>query len=414
MELSVNGHGTVSYHRILSEEFTVLFQAANVRRQPTGIHAKLLIGLNTTMLEQTTQNIERGPDRVWLTNRAWAKLPTGLKQSFPKDHLDHEFAIFCSQIWDTLLEAEAPTMVDGGATEEMAPWYLKPFVQQGCGTIIYGPPGRGKSYSAQLMAVSADAGVSGLWPCEQTKAMYVNLERSGGGIRRRLGCINTALGLDPSRPLLIQNARGKSLWDVRDSLARAIEKWQVGVVFLDSISRAGLGDLNENRTVNAIVDCLNNLCETWVALAHTPRQDETHVYGGIHFDAGADIMVQLHTQRKTDTQLGIGLEITKANDIAPQPMGMYLYEFDDYGLSLARVATARDVPEIAAAKRTSITDKIIEYLLNVGSADANEIAQELGTSRPYVNSILRVEPQFQAQGRKNKKMLYSVKGEEPF
>ena len=35
----------------------------------------------------------------------------------------------------------------------------------------------------------------------------------------------------------------------------------------------------------------NSLCESWVAIAHTPRADASHVFGSVMFEAAADVVV---------------------------------------------------------------------------------------------------------------------------
>ena len=162
------------------------------------------------------------------------------------------------------------------------------------------------------------ANVDKVWPVSRAKVLFINLERSALSIQRRLGLVNTALGLDADRKLLTLNARGKSLVDIKDVVAATVAKYDVGLIILDSISRAGQGSLIEDRPVNAIVDTLNNLAPSWLALAHTPRSNESHVFGSVHFEAGADVVVKLLSERTEDT-LGIGLEIVKENDIGRTP-----------------------------------------------------------------------------------------------
>ncbi len=106
------------------------------------------------------------------------------------------------------------------------------------------------------------------------------------------------------------------------------------VVILDSISRAGVGDLNENQPVNRAIDMLNRLAPTWLAIAHTPRADETHVYGSVHFEAGEDLGVGLIAQTSMDGLLtGVGLRVDKANDLPKNiPLGIHAMEWDERGV----------------------------------------------------------------------------------
>jgi hypothetical protein len=147
-----------------------------------------------------------------------------------------------------------------------------------------------------LMAVSVDAGISSLWRVERVPALIVNLERGAESLATRLGRVNRVLGLDGRRPLFMLNARGRSLQDVMPAAERFVRREGIGFVVLDSISRSGFGDLKEDRVANAIVDALNRLCPTWLAVAHTPRSDETHEFVSVHFQAGEDVGIRLTSQ----------------------------------------------------------------------------------------------------------------------
>jgi len=213
--------------------------------------------------------------------------------------------------------------------------------------------------------------------------MYVNLERGAASVRRRLGCVNTALGLDPDRALLILNARGYSLSDVRESIDRSIKENGVELLVLDSISRAGMGDLTENRPVNMIADAMNSLAETWIGIGHTPRGDSTHIYGSVFLDAAADILLRQKSERQ-EHSLGVGLEVTKANDIA-RPPPMYLrYGFDEWGLSGISTAAAGDFPgmdEDTAGPLPSASHQL-EELLGRGKLKLTDIYSALPDYKP--------------------------------
>jgi hypothetical protein len=56
---------------------------------------------------------------------------------------------------------------------------------------------------------------------------------------------------------------------------------EVQIVFFDSISRAGAGDLNENQPANQVMDMLSALAPTWLAVAHMTEQEggKSKVFG---------------------------------------------------------------------------------------------------------------------------------------
>ena len=65
----------------------------------------------------------------------------------------------------------------------------------------------------------------------------------GSHLAQRLARVNEALGLDRARELAFLNARGQRLSDVIAGIAAYGERTDGAVVILDSISRAGMGDL---------------------------------------------------------------------------------------------------------------------------------------------------------------------------
>jgi hypothetical protein len=284
------------------------------------------------------------------------------------------------------------------------------YLIQGGGSILFSPPGRGKSYTVMAMAVSVDSGCNKIWPVVQRKVMYVNLERSRDSMRFRLASVNKALGLPAERPLPFLNARGRSLAEVYDYVRRGVERYQIEAVVLDSISRAGMGDLTENESANRTVDLLNRLCPTWIALGHTPRADEKHVYGSVHFDAGMDIGIQLLSQTQ-DLLTGIGLQVTKANDIRLPPLQVIALEWGEEGLREIRPARKREFIEIEAGKRTGLEQEIEEYLLLGGDAGAGEIAAALKRNRSNVAALLAKSARFVQTRKEGRQSFYGVRGD---
>ena len=390
----------------------IRFRIQNLEKQRTGVHGKLELFIRSKLLDYTYLNVERAEDRNRLCRLAYRKLPEVHQNMYPLLQMEDDLGEFTSVCWETWVDAEAPLEIVGNPYREPMSFLLKPFIISGGGTILFGPPGRGKSYIAMLMAISLNNGLQSMWSTDKSKVLFVNLERSAESIQKRIGSVNMALGLDPTSSLLVLNARGKRLADVASVISRAVRKDNVDVVFLDSLSRAGTGDLTENVAVNRAMDILNNVAPAWVGLGHTPRQDDGHVYGSQMFDAAADIMVQQMADVQQEHRLGIALKVTKGNDIGRYQTKLLGLEFDDAGLSRVWQAQEREFPQLSldSAKEIKLVDKVIDYLKVHGTGTTTEIAQDLDQHPSNINPILRGSDLFEERERdpKTKRVWYAL------
>lgn len=391
---------------------TIRYFAEDVRRERTGIHAKITIGLDTTLLAWTNFNVERDEERLRLANSASKALGELDRAVWPVTDMKHALDLFCSGLWDAAI-GQIPIGYRQGIRKLEGPSYaLRPLVIDGGGTIIYAPPGRGKSFTALLMAQSMNAGTELLFPAALRRTLYINIERDAESMDDRLARVNSCLRLDDDAPLAFLHQRGKSLHDVYGSADRFCRTEGIEVVILDSISRSGYGDLNENQPVNKIVDAMNGLSRTWVALAHTPRQDESHVFGSVHFDAGMDIGVRLTTQSvREGLTVGVGLTVTKANDgvVTGKPL-LFALEFDATGLADARGATNHEFPMLAPISAGNLVQRVDSLLGRVGWMSATELAKELGGSvkSQRVSEVLNADGEKYQARRDGKSVLYSL------
>lgn len=402
------GHALVK-RRQVDMEHTVVFSAEGIRQERTGVHARISVDCNGAVLAWSNFNVEKDEDRVRLSNSAYLHL-NGMSAVYPKTHLKNDLDQFCAGLWDAQLGQLAPVQMNGTLKPTPPSFILYPFLLSEGGTIIFAPPGRGKSYTLMLMAVCVDAGLETLWePVKRSKVLFINLERGSKSVADRLGNINGALGLDRYRPLATINARGKSLADVSAAAERYVGENDVGAVFVDSISRAGVGNLNDNQDVNRVCDMMNRLGPAWAGLAHTPRADESHLYGGIHFEAAADVVVQLLSEQDEEGPLGIGLQITKQNDIGRVPLWTVALEFSVNGLDRVRQARRGEFPEIEAGKKMSLRESVRQHLIDVGASSATQIADALGLNRSNVANVLAThKTAFEVAERRGSSVLYTV------
>lgn len=378
--------------------------ASEIRLQTTGLHANILLGYAPTRmpLESDTFNLGRREDRLRLGNAAYKILPPEAQAIYRPEQMQLDLLSFCGGLRKAFMGAITAERTKGDATPSEPQFLVKDYVIKGAGTILFAPPGRGKSWTGMLLTVSIDSGSDVMFRVrEQTPSLYVNLERSAESMARRLGMVNQVLGLPRDRELLMFHARGKTLADVNEAMLETVRKEGIGFVLLDSLSRSGVGDLNDNRAANTAMDLMNGLPCAWAVLAHTPRADESHIYGSQMFDAAADLGVMLMTEESMDAadsgapRLGIGLKVTKANDTAKPPLRVVAYEFDArFGLTGVRKALPGEFSKIEdvaygemGEKRTN-EEVIKTHLGRVGKSSATSIEKATGINKGTASRLL--------------------------
>jgi hypothetical protein len=360
-------------------------------------------------------NVHSRGDRTTLGNEAHKQLT----RAFPDvlitaDDLKLRLMHFALGLWDEVVSECLPELSLGSENDPVVSFVLEPLVVDGGGTIAFGPPGRGKSYTMMLLATAIDAGLREPWPVPRPrKVLWINLERDRRMVLARLGRINRALGLPATRGLHMFHARGRTLQEVLPAAQKYIREHGVEVVFLDSITRAGYGDLTENAPANRAMDGLNRLCPTWVAIGHTPRADDDHVFGSQMFDAACDVAVKLLSQQEEDGPLGIQLLITKGNDVGKRRLPALALDFSAAGLEGIRSARRGEFLDLEEARhRPTAKDRIRDYLLDhpLGKSHAAEIALALDLNRTTVVEALQDAALFTALGKDGRTAYYGVLG----
>lgn len=326
-----------------------------------------------------------------------AALVTALNSQFGR----HEWQTLISTAYNRLIpayaDAQADIASDTRAPETRRPpvFLLRPYVVAQSGTILFALPGKGKTTTALLWAVSMDAGIDRFWDVRQSNVLYVNLERDKDTMAAQLGTVNEALGLPRDRTLLMVHRKGKTLTSLIRAIARIVAERQVSVVFLDAISRAGAGSMVQDDVANRIADMLNGLGVAWVALGHTSwpngnGDNQSHIYGSVMFEAAADLCVALTSETEpSSTTLGIGLQVTKANAMPKTAQEELAYEYDETGLIGVRRAEKHEFRQVEAEARGSRKQKISGYLAEHGASDAQTIGEALDIARPNVAAVLQ-------------------------
>ena len=394
------------YTRNLIDNKNLTYILTDLRNERTGLHGVLTIKLDKIPLAYTLCNIMRNEERVRITNAAYKHFTDVQKAKLPKEILQHEIDQFCTDAHPVLIRASAPTFVKG-LSPAPPDWLCGGLILKGGGTMLYGEQGKGKSTTALLAAVSVDSGDNTFFNVAAPKTtLFVNLERSAESLARRLGTVNKILGFDEARPLLMLNARGKSLLDLKEVIKDSVKANNVELLVLDSISRTGVGDLTANKPANELMDLLNDLCETWVGLGHMPRGGD-NLFGSIMFSAACDILIKL-VSAKEENRIGVGLECTKANDVSFPSTSVFEFSYNDFGLSNVARSSLSEWPGLAEQIAPSTTELIEDHIRSNGSGTAQEISKAIKIGRSTVSVELSKNGKFESE-KIGRELVYKIK-----
>lgn len=406
--LNVSENG-VELHHSLGEELGVIrFKATDIRRERTGVHAVIAIGHGNSILAHDTFNIGRNEERRRLAKSAHGDLSDLARESYSLKQLVHDLDLFCldaTQAW------ESRFALDVYDVEETKPvqFALQDYLLTAGGTIMFGPPGTGKSYLSILMATSIATGSDKIWKVVKDRAvLYINLERSAESVKRRSSMAMRILGNGHSQnPVFFLNARGRSLAEVKRKTAEFTAEFPKNSIFVDSLSRIGVGSLVDDETANRGGDMLNALGSSWFAVGHTARSDNSHVFGSQMWDATEDIGIKL-TSEESDGKLGVCLTVVKGNDIAKPAPSYYALKFENDILTEVEIAKPSEFPELLAGQKTSDLQRVIDYLRTAGKSFPTEIAQDTGVDIGNVSRLLHNTQIFHFIGKEEKHNVYSL------
>lgn len=314
------------------------YEATNLRVERNHRHATITISYGGTLLDEDDISLHKREERQRLANSAHKALLAANKHvEYAQARAQADFLLFTRAVWGKWMD-ENSYVLTYGVEPTSSPWILRPFALQDSGTILFSGPGKGKSFLALSIAIAIDEGTSTIWkPERQANVLFVNLERTQKSLEARLWAMNKALGFEQHRPLRMIHKRGGHLVDVSANVRRIVEKHDIELVILDSLSRVGK-DLINNFEVNLAMDELNGLGCAWLALGHTPRSDADHVYGSQMFSAAADLEIGVECEEIPATisspdTLYQRITVVKANDVAKGIPRAARYQFTEAGVS---------------------------------------------------------------------------------
>ena len=387
---SASEHGADG-ERMLGTTDHIKIKIDNARRERTGIHGRIMFFVNSSHIAFDNINLEKGDQRSRFVRDIVRNLSDAIVSIYSEKAITHDIGLLCQAVINWDMES---LKVDYISATEFAPpiaFPLYPFLREGAGTILFAPPGTGKSWVSLIMGVCLSNGLTSPFNALKRHVIYANLERPRNTFLVRDHAVRRALGFPSDRPSGIGyiHARGLTFKSVLWHIEQEGRKHPDSVVILDSISRTGLGSLLDDTTANQFTDAMNALGLTWLGVGHTPRGDDKHIFGSVHFTAGCDIETRLVGSEYGHT-LNLLLETVKANDSKRNFKHAISLEFgaeEQEGLVNIREIQTDDPGLVAQS-----TDNVfrIAHAIEVfgGKATPSEIAEETGIALPNVSKVL--------------------------
>jgi len=374
-----------------------LLIANNIRHERTGWHAQIAVVLDNTPLESDNFNIERAEERTRLARRSFEQISAiegdGITLTlWTSEQIRKDLLQFTH--WIRVRYEETQNKIE---SDDMEPirgirWLLSPYIFGGGATTMFAPPKHGKSTVAMAMAISLATGSEHLWQVEETiPVLWVNLERPDDSVKLRARQLASALGVKGDYGMEFLHRRGHTLNTVGPGIARWVLENPGGMVFLDSISRVGMGKLVEDSTANMFADTMHRVAPSgWVGIGHTSKANDSAMFGTVMFQAGADIEVRLRSQAKKE-ELGIKLEIASSNHTSKVASMTLAFEYEGDALISARRADEGEFGDIVAVSASNMTrnEKVWEAMKALGSGTATEIAEFTQIHVSDVSKMLR-------------------------
>jgi hypothetical protein len=401
---------SISWSKALPSGTGIGFHIRELRRETTGIHGMVAVGLEDgTPLAFDEFNLKRDKDRNHLAGRVHKRLGAIDSTTYSSMDVAQDIDTLC--LWVLANWEQRSFKVErfdrNGTLPQLQP-FLKPYIYDGMGSILFAPPGQGKSYILQIMAICVANGLEFPWPCVPAPVLYASFERTKRTLEIRERNICDSLGITDSHVDYL-HARGHSLKAVAPKIREYAKENPGCVVLLDSITRVGLGKMVEDTTANAFIDEMNSL-NSWIALAHTPKADSTTQYGSMGYEAGEDIGIHLQGEQRGNS-LGIKLEMVKVNDIKKAPAEYLTLGFgpnENDGLVSIQRASHGEYPGLALTGRDKL-EHIKDLCLKRGKASVSQISDDTGIPRTTVGDYVKDEGIFYKHPKDGKEVFYSVK-----
>lgn len=281
-------------------------------------------------------------------------------------------------------------------------WLVRPIIETGNPTIIYGPGGVGKSMFCLYLAILASEGISsqGLQVENPCKVMYLDWETNFEEIRERIRIIRNGLDLPVSVP-------EQMMWYMRmeygieanmEKLKEKIESDNIELLVLDSLGYAASGELESSKSARDLFSNIRDLGVTTLCIHHLSKDSMSQgigsvnrPFGSVYFENAARHSFELKKDQAEDSNfLEVAMFDRKANNVKKiAPIGwQFTFEAreDNEDIMDSVTFTRRDVMDTKLRDAMNIKSRIVRLLQEEGALDRQVIADRLSTPEKPVSA----------------------------
>jgi hypothetical protein len=167
----------------------------------------------------------------------------------------------------------SPVFVGQLAKPKPKPFLVDDYVPEGYVTMLYGEGAQGKSYLALYLATCISIGEPFLLKgCRQTNVLYLDWETDQDDFANRAYRIAAGMGMArPPTDTLMYMRLERPLGMILPALKKLLERSRVGLVVIDSLTMAGVRDVNSVEKVTDFFEQLRSMKTTVLALDHQPK-----------------------------------------------------------------------------------------------------------------------------------------------
>lgn len=267
---------------------------------------------------------------------------------------------------------------------------LHPFVLAHGPMILFGMGGSGKSFIALRIVLAVARGET-LFGVKATQAnvLYVDYEASADELRRRLEAIATGLGVDVPARIHYWDGEGIPLATQVPALLKAIKKYSLGFMVVDSVAEACGGPPEKTEFAIPYMAGLSQLKIPSISVAHVTKEGgNKYPFGSVHWHNKARSTWNVQSvQEQGSKEIHCGLFHRKSNDFRLSPPYSVRVEFESTADVLRQVTFEREsiIPDFA--KEVSLSQRIRGALKDHGKS-VKELAKELAAKEDLIRARL--------------------------